>query len=122
MSVPHRLRFSLEQRQTESARIMQRFPGRIPIIIEKSNRATDIPDLPRNRYLAPADMTVGQFIYVIRKSISLPPEKALFVFVGTSLPTTGMIIRELYRDYHHEDGFLYATYSGESTFGGGEGQ
>ena len=117
MTVPYRLRFSLEQRQTESARIMQRFPGRIPIIIEKSNRAADIPDLQKNRYLAPADMTVGQFIYVIRKSISLPPEKALFIFVGTTLPTTGMTIRELHRDYHDEDGFLYVTYSGESTFG-----
>lgn len=117
MSIPHRLRFSLEQRQTESARIIQRFPGRIPIIIEKSSRAADIPDLPKNRYLAPGDMTVGQFIYVIRKSILLAPEKALFIFVGSTLPTTGMTVRELYHNFRHEDGFLYVTYSGESTFG-----
>lgn len=97
---------------------MQRFPGRIPVIVEKSSRAADIPDLPRNRYLAPADMTVGQFIYIIRKSISLAPEKALFIFVGSSLPTTGMTIRELYHSFRNDDGFMYVTYSGESTFGG----
>jgi GABA(A) receptor-associated protein len=95
---------------------MERFPGRIPVIVEKASRAADIPDLPRNRFLAPADMTVGQFIYIIRKSITLPPEKALFMFVGNNLPTTMTTMRELPKE---ADGFLYVTCSGESTFGYG---
>ncbi len=37
----------------------------------------------------PADLTVGQFVYVIRKRIKLSPEKAIFIFVKNVLPPTG---------------------------------
>ncbi len=42
-----------------------------------------------HRYLVPADLTVGQFVYVIRKRIKLSPEKAIFIFVKNVLPPTG---------------------------------
>ena len=41
------------------------------------------------RYLVPADLTVGQFVYVVRKKVNLTPEKAIFVFVNNILPPTG---------------------------------
>lgn len=41
------------------------------------------------RYLVPADLTVGQFVYVVRKRIKLSAEKAIFVFVNNTLPPTG---------------------------------
>ena len=41
------------------------------------------------RYLVPADLTVGQFVYVVRKRIKLGAEKAIFVFVKDTLPPTG---------------------------------
>lgn len=34
----------------------------------------------------PADLSVGQFIYVIRKRIRLPPEKAIFIFINNYIP------------------------------------
>ena len=40
------------------------------------------------RYLVPGDLTVGQFVYVIRKRIKLEPEKAIFIFVANVLPPT----------------------------------
>lgn len=39
----------------------------------------------------PADLTVGQFVYVIRKRIKVSPEKAIFMFVKNHLPPTGML-------------------------------
>lgn len=42
------------------------------------------------RYLVPSDLTVGQFVYVIRKRIKLSPEKAIFIFVKNVLPPTGV--------------------------------
>jgi GABA(A) receptor-associated protein len=42
------------------------------------------------RYLVPADLTVGQFVYVVRKRIKLSAEKAIFIFVKDTLPPTGM--------------------------------
>lgn len=37
----------------------------------------------------PADLTVGQFVFVIRKRIKLDAEKAIFVFVDNILPPSG---------------------------------
>jgi GABA(A) receptor-associated protein len=40
------------------------------------------------RYLVLADLTIGQFVYVIQKHIKLSSEKAIFVFVKNVLPPT----------------------------------
>jgi GABA(A) receptor-associated protein len=110
-------RYSYTARVEEYERIRQRFPGRIPIIVQKASRAADAPPLAKQKFLAPDAMSVGQFIYVLRRNMNLPPEKALFVFCGDMLPTTATSLRELYGNYRDKDGFLYLQYSSESTFG-----
>ena len=116
--MPFRETHSFETRATESSRIREKFPGRIPIIVERSPRADKtMPAIDKNKFLVPADLTLGQFVYVIRKRMNLPPDKALFVFVGNSLPTTGSLMRELFHSHRNDDGFLYMEYCGESTFG-----
>lgn len=65
----------------------------------------------------PADLTVGQFHYVIRKRIKLAPEKALFLFCSNSIPPNASLMSTVYEEQKDEDGFLYIQYSGESTFG-----
>jgi GABA(A) receptor-associated protein len=107
----------LEKRQAESARIRDKYPDRIPVIVEKADKS-DIPDIDKKKYLVPADLTVGQFVYVIRKRIKVSPEKAIFMFVNHVLPPTAALMADVYEDHKDEDGFLYITYSGESTFGG----
>ncbi|MQM07977.1 hypothetical protein Taro_040826 [Colocasia esculenta] len=71
----------------------------------------------RCRYLVPADLIVGQFVYVVRKRIKLSPEKAIFIFVKNILPPTAALMSAIYEENKDEDGFLYMTYSGENTFG-----
>ena len=43
------------------------------------------------RYLVPSDLTVGQFVYVIRKRIKLSPERAIFIFIDNKLPPSGTL-------------------------------
>jgi len=105
-----------DKRRAESARIRQKYPDRIPVICEKADNS-DIPDIDKKKYLVPADLNVGQFVYVIRKRIKLPPEKAVFLFVNNALPPTAAIMAHLYEAHKDEDGFLYIKYSGENTFG-----
>jgi GABA(A) receptor-associated protein len=107
---------SFVQRSRESISIQQKFPGRIPIIVERAQRS-DVPLIDKNKFLCPDTLTVGQFVYVIRRRLTLPPEKALFLFVKNTLPTTSSLIKEVYAKYRDTDGFLYMTYAGESTFG-----
>ena len=108
--------FDLKKRKSESLRIKNKYPTRIPIICEK-NIQSDVPDLDKNKYLVPPDLTVGQFLYVIRKRIKLTPEKGLFLFIDNTIPPSSEIISKIYKDYQNEDGFLYIVYSGENTFG-----
>ncbi|KAG0337034.1 ubiquitin-like protein atg8 [Podila humilis] len=116
---PFQQRHCLEARKAEASRIRQKYPDRVPVICEKTDLA-EIAPLDKNKYLVPADLTVGQFMYVIRKRIELPPEEAIFIFVGDVLPPVAALISSLYEEYRDEDGFLYITYSGESTFGNSE--
>ena len=107
---------NLETRVNESLRIRERYPNRIPVIVEKCVRS-DIDNIDKNKFLVPTDLTVGQLMYVIRKRIKLTPEKSIFLFTNNSMPPTGNILAQIYDDQKDEDGFLYFKYSGENTFG-----
>lgn len=108
------------------------------VICEKVEKS-DIATIDKKKYLVPSDLTVGQFVYVIRKRIKLSPEKAIFIFVDEVLPPTAALMSSIYEEHKDEDGyvadpipsifkvfsimltyfasFLYITYSGENTFG-----
>ncbi|KAB1669562.1 hypothetical protein ERO13_D08G041200v2 [Gossypium hirsutum] len=110
-----KIEHDFEKRRAEAARIRVKYPDRIPVIVEKT-KGNDIPNIDKKKYLVPADLTVGQFVYVIRKRIKLSAEKAIFLFVDNVLPPTGAIMSTIYDEKKDEDGFLYVTYSGENTF------
>jgi GABA(A) receptor-associated protein len=57
----------------------------------------------------PADLTVGEFAYVIRKCIKLSPEKAIFIFVDEVLQPTAALKSSIYEEHEDEDWFLYIT-------------
>lgn len=120
-SVDSQFRFKREKsfdfRLAESKRIREKYPDRIPIIIERSASSPSVPDIDKKKFLVPYDLTLGQFVYVIRKRIRLSPTEAIFIFIRNVLPTTSATVSEIYAEHHDEDGFLYATYSGENTFG-----
>ena len=118
VDIDFRERFTFEQRSSECARIFSKFPGRIPVIVQRNNsKNNETPKIDKEKFLVPADLTLGQFVFVIRKRINLSSEKALFLFVGNSLPTTGSLMREIYQSHKDVDGFLYVIYSGENSFG-----
>ncbi|KAG4985690.1 hypothetical protein JHK86_033381 [Glycine max] len=108
--------FMPERRQAEASRIREKYPDRIPVIVERAEKS-DVPEIDKKKYLVPADLTVGQFVYVVRKRIKLSPEKAIFIFVKNILPPTAAMMSAIYEENKDEDGFLYMTYSGENTFG-----
>merc|ERR1712227_26121 len=78
---------------------------------------SDIPPVDKRKYLIPMDLTVGQFVYVIRKRISIPSDLAIFIFVNNTVPPTAALMSAVYEQHRDEDGFLYMMYSGENTFG-----
>ena len=69
------------------------------------------------KFLVPGDISLSQFTFVIRKRIAVSKEKAIFVFINDVLPSTHTLMSDIYEQYKDNDGFLYAVYSGENTFG-----
>ena len=109
---------SFEKRKYESSKIMEKYSERLPVIVQKKeNNSNNIPTIEKTKYLVPRDLSVGQFVYIIRKRIKLDASKALFIFINNSLPATSELLDNLYEKNKDEDGFLYIFYSGENTFG-----
>ena len=109
---------SFEERFNETKRIMIKHPDRLPIICERSiNASKECPYIDKRKYLVPNDLTVGQFVYVIRKRLKIPGEKALFLFINGIIPSTSVLLTHIYDYYKDEDGYLYVTYTYENTFG-----
>lgn len=94
-----------EKRRAEAERIRQKYSDRIPVICEKVEKS-DIATIDKKKYLVPADLTVGQFVYVIRKRIKLSPEKAIFIFVDEVLPPTAALMSSIYEEHKDEDGYV----------------
>ena len=107
---------SFEKRKNESNHIMNRYKSRIPIIVEKYE-GCELPEIDKLKYLVPKDMTMPQFIFVIRKRIKLDPSQTLFVMVNNTLVGSSKLISEIYDELKDKDGFLYVTYTNENTFG-----
>jgi GABA(A) receptor-associated protein len=108
---------TLEVRKTESSKIIKKYEGRIPVIVTKDSKCK-LEDMTRNKFLAPGDLTLGQFMYVIRKRVKLTDTESIFMFVNdTVLAPTSHTINTLYENYKDEDGFLYLVYCNENVFG-----
>jgi GABA(A) receptor-associated protein len=102
----------------EAERLREKYPERIPVLLFRGAKIDPaFPHLQKNKFLVPRSLTLGMFSYVVRKQLTLPPEKALFLFVGNSLPTTGSLISDLYHHYKNDDGALHVIYMSESAFG-----
>ena len=115
--------FPLEKRQAESARIIQKYPDRMPIIVEPCEMNSSTPVIQKTKYLVPKNFTVAELLKVIRKQIpALTAEEALFVCVimpdkTIEMPPITENISTIYATAKHEDGFMYFNYTKQVTFG-----
>ena len=102
----------------ESAReIIEKYPDRVPVYIEKGDNKIK-EQLKKNKYLVPKDITMGQFMYVIRKQLKIRPEDAIFIFCNNTIIPTSEILSEVYDNYKDkETEFLMMKYYKEGVFG-----
>jgi len=107
---------TFEKRKEVADKIRSKYPDRIPVIVEKVEKS-NAPEIDKKKYLVPSDITVGKFVYEIRKHMKLGPEQAIFIFINGTLPPTASLMSDLYERNKDTDGFVYVQYSGENTFG-----
>lgn len=106
---------TLEKRTQEASRIVEKYPERIPVICQR--KTLDAPEIDRKKYLVPKDLSLANFMYIIRKRVNLPPEKSLYLFINGNMITLTTLMSAIYEEHKDKDGFLYVDYSCESTFG-----
>lgn len=111
-----RKKYSLKARKLESLRILGKNPSRIPIIIEPHSKEL-AAKFTKIKYLVPGELTVGQFINVIRNRIKLNPAEALFIMFNNTCPSNNQLLSNIYKTHKSEDLFLYAHITKENTFG-----
>lgn len=104
-----------QKRQEESRRILEKYPDRVPVICERMSM--NVPQVDRKKYLCPGDLSLSNFMFVLRKRMKLKSEKALYLFINDKLIPCTSVLATIYDKEKSEDGFLYINYAGESTFG-----
>ena len=109
--------YTFEKRLEESSKIKTKHVDRIPCIVEKCPKCSHINEIDKRKFLVPIDLTMSQFVYIIRKRLKVSPHEAIFIFVNNSIPPSSSSILELYNKQKDLDGFLYFRYSSENTFG-----
>ena len=109
--------YSLNQRKSECEKILLKYPNRIPIICEKNYNSINAPDIDKHKYLVSRDLTLGQFMHIIRQRMNLSAEVGLYIFISGFIPTNSQFLSNLYVDFRDDDGFLYIIYDIENTFG-----
>ncbi|KAM3676640.1 LOW QUALITY PROTEIN: microtubule-associated protein 1 light chain 3 gamma [Ammospiza maritima maritima] len=115
---PFKLRKSLATRREEVAGIRAKFPTKIPVIVERYHKEKYLPVLDKTKFLVPEELTMAQFITIIRSRMALTATQAFYLLVNNkSLASMSLTMAEVYRDYKDEDGFVYMTYASQEMFG-----
>ena len=99
----------------EYHRLNRKYPDRIPVILKKIGK--DTPEIDRNKYLVPKDITFSSFMGVVRQRLKFNPDQGLFIFANNTLVTQTDLMSNVYNKYKSPEGFLVLEYSVESTFG-----
>jgi GABA(A) receptor-associated protein len=113
----YRKNVPFDERKLKASLILKQHPERIPVVVECSETLQAIHPLKKNKFIVPHDLTLAQFMFVIRKHMKLNPEYAIFVFINNCLHPSTTPIGTIYAQEKDEDGFMYLDVFQESTFG-----
>jgi GABA(A) receptor-associated protein len=117
-TVSFKKEFSHEDRWDEAQRVLQKFPDRVPIICERYEFTDcNCPNIDKRKYLVPNNLTIGQFLMVIRKRIKIDPEKAIYFIINKTIPPSRSTMIDIYKQHKDSDEFLYIKYTYENVFG-----
>ncbi|XP_005817017.1 microtubule-associated proteins 1A/1B light chain 3C-like [Xiphophorus maculatus] len=116
---PFKQRKCLATRKDEVCTIRSKFPNKLPVIVERYVREKSLPLLDKTKFLVPFELTLGQFLCLLRNKIALDQTQTLFLLVAErSMSCMSSSMRDIYSRFRDADGFLYITYASQEAFGG----
>jgi len=118
--VPFRDAAPFAARLAMSRRTRERYPDHVPIIVERLP-GSQLPELARQKFLTPADMTNAVFAFNVQRKLTLPPGQGLFLRVRGAGAARALMPSETVGELHareaDRDGFLYLQFREENVFG-----
>jgi len=109
---------SLAKRKKQSNSILTKYPDKIPIIVEKNKSCKNLLELNKNKYLVSINLTLGQFLHIIREKIKIKSTESIFFLTNNICLCNSELLITIYNTHKNtEDNFLYLTYTSESVFG-----
>lgn len=97
--------------------IKHKYPNYVPIVVRTKDNGLK---LSKNKFLVTGDVTMGQFLHIIRRRLDkqLSSTQALFIFANNCLPPTSSLLSTVYLTESDKDtGMLFLTVCQENTFG-----
>lgn len=107
--------FDIRKKTTESA--VERYPDKLPIIVEYDKDFPRDKRIPKQKFLVPGEYRMSEFTYIIRNKLSLDSKTAMFIFVSDLLPRQDDQLSSIYGKHSDPDGFLYVVVSLEHVYG-----
>ncbi|KAL4716201.1 hypothetical protein ACJJTC_004695 [Scirpophaga incertulas] len=105
-------------RKEEVMAIRSKYPNKIPLIVEKYYKDKNLPSLDKTKFLVPEDITMSQFLVIIRNRIRIKPSQALYLIINNrSMLSMSLTMAQAHENFCDEDGFLYITYASQEVFG-----
>ena len=102
----------------ESNSIRAKFPTKIPVIVERYWKETNLPYMDKTKFLIPGDFAMYQLYKVIRNRMVLKETDSIHLFINeNTLASMSAPFHDVYVSMKDEDGFLYITYASQETFG-----
>ena len=107
-----------------SNKLRIKYPDKVPVLVKKAKSCKNIKDIGDVKYLIQDYITIGQFIYILRKRVELNQEQALYLYAidgktKKEYALSGNLeMISVYNEYkNEEDAILYLKYAGENVFG-----
>ena len=106
----HKMMYTFDKRFKESSYLIKKYPDKIPVIVEKSDRL-NIPDISKHKYLFNRSTKFGSIMVKIRKVLGVSSSTEVYFSVNNNvIPKTYYIMNDIYEKYKDKDKYLYLTY------------
>ena len=97
------------------------YPDKVPVVIQKLARETYLPELKKNKFLIPGNMSYSSFLIYLRGILTttVSPSTAIFLSTegGHMMCSSDKMLNVYQNQSDNQDNFLYLFYCSENTFG-----
>ena len=114
MKINFKKKLSFGKRLQLYKKIVENNENLIPIIIQVHKNCK--LKLNREKWLVDSEITISELLIKLREQTNIENNETIFIFnVGKKLLNTMDNMKDLYRNYKDDDGFLYLIISLENT-------